>query len=161
MLLLRASCVRGGFVARERAPPAVSPELGKLPRLAVIMRSSICDARKGLGGLVCCCCWEGVGRTSGGDFLLGDCRITDVGTEVGTGLAVDTVVGTVAAGVEGVEGCGTGVMVSAGVDCTTGVGAAVEEGGMMMTLLSSDGLGSLRGPMAAGEGVGLRAFTVR
>lgn len=28
------------------------PELGKLPRLAVIMRSSICEAREALGGLL-------------------------------------------------------------------------------------------------------------
>lgn len=31
---------------------ASPPELGKLPRLAVIIRSSICEARKGFGGLL-------------------------------------------------------------------------------------------------------------
>lgn len=94
------------------------PELGKLPRLAVIMRSSICEARKGFGGLV-----RG-GRASADGGLPGDCRMTEVGTEVAVGAGDDTT-GGVGAG-EGVEDGGGGAGVTES-DVETGVGVDAED----------------------------------
>lgn len=152
--------VSGGADSADSPVPSI-PELGKLPRLAVMMRSSICDARNCgfAGGLL----WWGRESWRGGGFP-GDWRMTDVGTEVGTGCvtggdatATETA-GAVGVGVEeggGVAG-GRAVMVSDEVDCKT-TEDEVEGGGVA----GSSSICSLRGPGTGGGRAGLRGLALR